>query len=170
VFANPDCQKIEPANEFSAEQWTVLGIGKSRTILDYISLDEQQLSEDELLARWNEYLSDIVIFSNIQEGGLRSIYCADGSGIKTDRYVPSAIFGKEYIWNVRDARDIAKNAVWVIEEYRDPDDPQFYHEMQYLVDLEAQTDPYFAVVAAAMPNCSLERGEKFLERYADDLS
>ena len=160
VFDHPNCKEIAPILAYSPAQWDLLGIGVSHRILDYLSVEEDQLPPDEWEERWHEALSDIVIFRNLNEGELFMISCADGTGFNLDRFDETRLDGKPMTWQVVDGSDYARNAAWIIMDYTDPDDPFFAHREQLLIDLESLHDPYIAVLANALPGCSVELGEQ----------
>ena len=156
VFDHPECVEITPLREFSATQFELLGIGEFNLITEVIQPDDPQLSRDELLRIWRDHITDTTTFLNLN-GTPWALFCAGGKGINVSRYDWKFRYGNPFDWRIEDARQVAKNAIWIYLTYEHNDREQF------LVDVELALDPYISFLPVKNPGCSREEGLAYLE-------
>ncbi len=168
VFEIPDCIEIQPLRQFTTGQWEVLDLGEWKNIADFIDPEAPQLDEEAVLDGWEKALGDNLVYMNIQ--GIPSLFvCADGTGIVVARYGSKELYGRSFTWRLEDARDVAKNAVFVITEM-DLYASGSIIDQNYFLDVESQLDPYYGFIAVASPDCSIDQGMEYLETVeAPDL-
>ncbi len=163
VYDHPQCVEITPLREFSAAQYDLLGFGEFSLISEVIKPEDPQLPRDELLRTWMEFVTDITVFLNLQGtpwaqmcgGAPRGEF--SGEGINISRYEWKFLYGSRYTWHLTDARQVAKNAIWLFVTFEDNT------QWQYLIDIERDLDPYIAFLPVKNPDCSIEQGLAYLE-------
>ncbi len=159
VFDHPPCVETTPLREFSAAQFDLLGLGGFNLITEKIKPEDPQLGRDELLRTWQDHLTDITVFMNLNSLPW-ALFCAGGVGINVGRHDWKFRYGKPFDWRIEDASQVAKNAIWGYMTY------EHNEIVRFLIDVEADLDPYISFLAVKNPDCSIEEGLAYLETVA----
>lgn len=158
VFDNPDCEDPQPITEYSAAQWSLLGLEAMRAIPDELRQGEMQLDPARVVDLWKSTLTDVVTFSNMN--GYPLIYGCGNRGVvlrpRDDK------FGEVFTVSYEDGSDVTANGIWVIYDY---DNPIWGVEHEFLY-AEEQDDPYRNIIAAEISNCSIDEALEIAEELS----